>query len=539
VKTAIYARVSTGLQAIEGTSLDTQVELCTEKAHALGLYQLEIYKESGASGEDIERPEMDRLRHDIAQGKIAKVICVHPDRLSRNLVDKLIVCGEMERHEVELIFCDAEYQNTPEGQLFFNMQSAIAQYELSMIRKRTSRGRLKAVEKQKKIMPMRSAPFGYDLVDAQLVVNEEEAKVVRQIYEWYVYHHLTYRELGHRLVELGILPKRKESKNWNQSSIYRILSNEVYIGIYRYNRRKVKKLKGEKTINGNPKKTYEFRDVSQWITTRVPAIIDKILFDLAQRQKQKNTTNKGNNRYSYLLKGIIRCGHCGRMWSGTTYSGRINKQTGRKERYRCYRCPNKNPRKFGAGVQKCPTNTLRAEVIEEYIWNLIIRSIVDKDEIVKQLKEASTQHDQRLLNTIKAMKKRIAEKEKERDKVKLMFTREVITEDEMFRDLSKINKDIKSLETELQKFQHHLEVQQQNKEEKERVKTVIGFLGRLVKKETDIPSDKKRYIIQSLIDEVILTFDEDQSNCEVTCVGHLDTLLGRIDIVSRSQHEEV
>ncbi|WP_028776366.1 recombinase family protein [Shimazuella kribbensis] len=539
MKTAIYARVSTGLQAVEGTSLDTQVEMCTEKAQALGLYQLEIYKESGASGEDIERPEMDRLRQDIAQGKIAKVICVHPDRLSRNLVDKLIVCGEWERHEVELIFCDAEYQNTPEGQLFFNMQSAIAQYELSMIRKRTSRGRLKAVEKQKKIMPMRSAPFGYELIDAKLVINEDEAKVVHQIYEWYVYQHHTYREIGNKLVELGILPKRKESKNWNQSSIYRILSNEVYIGLYRYNRRKVKKIKGEKTISGNPKKSYEFRDSSQWVTTKVPAIIDKVLFKLAQQQKEKNTTNKGNNRFEYLLKGMIRCGHCGRIWSGTTYTGRINKQTGKKERYRCYRCPNKNPRKFGEDVEKCPTKTLQAEVIEEYIWNLIIRSIVDKDEIVSQLKEASTQHDQRSIETIKALKKRINEKDKERNKVKIMFTREVITEDEMFRDLSKINKDIKSLQTELQKIQHHLEAQRENEEEKERVKMVIDFLGRLVEKESDIPFEKKRFIIQCLINEIILTFNKDQTNCDVTCVGHLDVLLDRIDIVSRSQHEEI
>nr|WP_255724481.1 recombinase zinc beta ribbon domain-containing protein [Shimazuella soli] len=236
---------------------------------------------------------------------------------------------------------------------------------------------------------------------------------------------------------------------------------------------------------------------------------------------------------------MIRCGHCGRMWSGTTYSGRINKQTGRKERYRCYRCPNKNPRKFGASVEICPTKTLRAEVIEEYIWNFIIRSIVDKDEIVNQLKEASTQHDQRLVDTIEAMKKRITEREKEREKVKIMFARDVITEDEMFRDLSKINKDINSLQTELQKLQYHLKVQQTNEEEKERLKLVIDFLGRLVEKETDIPFEKKRYIIQSLIDEIILTFDENQSNCEVTCVGHLDTLLGRIDIVSRSQHEKI
>ncbi|WP_028776379.1 recombinase family protein [Shimazuella kribbensis] len=75
MKTAIYARVSTGLLAVEGTSLDTQVEMCMEKARVLELYQLEIYKKSGVSGEDIERPEMDRLRQDIAQWKIAKVIC--------------------------------------------------------------------------------------------------------------------------------------------------------------------------------------------------------------------------------------------------------------------------------------------------------------------------------------------------------------------------------------------------------------------------------------------------------------------------------
>ena len=77
---------------------------------------------------------------------------------------------------------------------------------------------------------------------------------------------------------------------------------------------------------------------------------------------------RGNNRYFYLLKGMIRCGHCGRLWSGTTFSGRMNKKTGKKERYRFYRCPNKNPRKFGADVEKCPTKSLRAEVIEEYIW---------------------------------------------------------------------------------------------------------------------------------------------------------------------------
>lgn len=286
MKVAIYARVSTGLQATEGTSLEAQVEMCIDKAHSLGLFNIEVYKENGVSGEDIDRPEMNRLRQDVANNEISHIICVHPDRMSRNMIDKLIVCGEFKRNDVELIFCDTEYQNTPEGNLFFNIQSAIAQYELSLIRKRTSRGRLKAVEKKNKIMPMRCAPFGYDLVDSQLVINEEEAKVVRKIYDWYVNQQLTLREIGNRLVQLGVQPKR-QGKSWHQSSINRILTSEIYVGIYRYNRRKVKKVKGEKTKSGNPKRTVEFRDESEWVVAEIPAIIDKGLFELAQEQRKK------------------------------------------------------------------------------------------------------------------------------------------------------------------------------------------------------------------------------------------------------------
>ncbi|MBH8597307.1 recombinase family protein [Thermoactinomyces sp. CICC 10523] len=540
MKVAVYARVSTELQASEGTSLESQIEMCINKAHSLGLHHIEIYKEKGVSGEDINRPEMDRLRQDVADGKISHVICVHPDRLSRDMTDKLLVCREFERKNVELIFCDTEYQNTPEGQLFFNMQSAIAQYELSLIRKRTIRGRLRAVEKQKKIMPMRCAPFGYDLVNGKLVINEEEAKIVRNIYQWYVHDHLTLRQIGNCLVQLGVMPKRKESKHWHQSSINRILTNEIYIGIYRYNRRKTKKLKGEKTKSGNPKKTYDYRDESQWVSVEVPAIIDKSLFGLAQEQRRKNLTNSGNVKHEYLLKGMIRCGHCGRIWSGTTYTGRKNKQTGRREKYRCYRCPNKNPRKYGEGVMKCPTQTLRAELIEDYIWNLILQMLTDREEIRIQIEKSPNSLDHQIKDTIEVLKERIDKKKKEREKVKIMFRRELISEEEMIQDLSVINKELKALKTEVDKLQKHLSENLKNQEAKERVKKVMAYLEKLVNSETDVPFEKKRMIIQSLIDEIILTFSENNEQCEITCVGYLDTLMGqKMYIDSSPQHQEI
>jgi site-specific DNA recombinase len=162
MKAGIYARVSTGQQVEEGTSLDSQVKLCISKAKQLGFSdeQIQVYREEGVTGEDIDiRPAMTKLRHDVADGIITHVIITHPDRLSRDMTDKLIVCREFEKNGAELIFTDTEFSKTPEGILFFNIISAIAAYELALIKKRTIRGRLQAVEKDKKLCLCESRPM--------------------------------------------------------------------------------------------------------------------------------------------------------------------------------------------------------------------------------------------------------------------------------------------------------------------------------------------------------------------------------------------
>jgi site-specific DNA recombinase len=130
------------------------------------------------------------------------------------------------------------------------------------------------------------------------------------------------------------------------------------------------------------------------------------------------------------------------------------------------------------------------------------------------------------------MKGRINEKKKEREKVKIMFRREMISEEEMIQDLSVINKELKALETEVEKLQEHLSENLKSQEAKERAKKVMAYLEKLVNSETDVPFDKKRMIIQSLIDEII--------QCEITCVGYLDTLLEQqMYIDSSTQHQEI
>lgn len=544
--TAIYPRVSTGMQASEGTSLDAQVEICMRKAKDLGIPEsmIRVYREEGFTGEDIDRPAMNEFRQDVAQGLVVRLIVTHPDRLTRDLTDKLILCRELERSNIELVFVDTEYRNTPEGQLFFNLMSSIAQYELSLIKKRTVRGRLKAVEKDKKIMPMRVAPYGYDLQDNTLIINEQEAEFVRKMYHWYVHDNHTLREIGERLYSLGAVPKRGESRNWSASSIRRVLTSEVYIGKFYYNRRETRKIRGEKTKNGTAKKTYAFREEKDWIEVAVPSIIDPNLFELAQVQKEKNMKRSGNVKYEYLLKSMIRCGHCGRMWQATTYSGRVNKETGERMKYTCYRCPNLFPKKYGEGVEKCPSKTLRAEMLDEYVWKLILDTLSNPNDYTERLQDKSSQINMELHSAVELIKRQIEQRNKEKEKIMIMFKREVIDEDEMMAEMKKINTGLKSLNHELDEYEKQITEQSEKDLSKARISELSQAIKTFINNGGDqLSLDDKRHILETLVDEIIIRYDGDE--VQVTAIGALDELKRQQflqhenDIVSCSQPQKI
>ncbi|ADK06920.1 TPA: recombinase family protein [Bacillus anthracis] len=537
---AIYVRVSTTSQVLKGTSLDSQITLCKKKAQELGYSnsQIIIYREAGFSGEDIDiRPEMTRLREDIKKGDIAKIIIQHPDRLSRELIDKLTVCREFEKYGVEIIFVDTEFQNTPEGWLFFNVMSAIATYELGLIKKRTVRGRLKAVEKGKKVMPMRVPPFGYELVNNQLIINEKEADVVQKIYHWYVYNQLTLREIGEKLYQMGVIPKRKEKKEWSASSIRRILTSEIYIGKYTYNKRKTQKVKGEKTATGNPKKTYTIRAEEDWIIIDVPKIVDESLFHSAQKQRNNNTKNSGNNKNQYLLKGLIKC-QCGRTWEGTFYSGRKDKLTGEQQKYFIYRCPNRNPKSYGPKIKKCKTPSIKIEELEEYIWKLIVEVFSHPDSYYVYMEEGQTEFINQYEKELNIRLNKVKEIEKKREKLKMLFFEELISEQEMKSDFKKINEQISKLKEELQAFQDKINLENKKENTKKRMDQIIESIQNVLKDKTDnkLTFAEKRNIITQLIDEIHLEFDgEEQVNIKIN--GTLDTLVHDIVLSTQSLND--
>lgn len=523
---AIYTRVSTGMQ-IEGTSLESQYELCIKKAKEMDFSeeQIKVYEEGGASGEDIDRPMMNQLRQDAAMGLISHVMCTHPDRLSRDLTDKLIVCREFEKRNIEMIFVDTEYKDTPEGKLFFNMQSTIAQYELEMIKKRTVRGRLKVVEKEKKVMPMRVPPYGYDWKDGRLTINECEAMYVKLIYDWYVFNKYTMRQIGEKLYSLGAIPKRGESRNWNASSIMRVLTSEIYIGKYYYNRRETKKIRGEKTAKGNPKIEYTKRPKEDWLMVQVPAIIDENTFMLAQSQRKKNTKKSGNVKHQYLLRSLIRCGECGRVWQSTSYTGRV-KQTGEKTSYPCYRCPNKNPKIYGEIRHKCKSSkTIRAEILDQHVWELISDVILNPENIIKRRTEIDSNIINESQSVVEVLKKQIERLEKEKEQIKTMFRREVISEDEMISDMKKVNTEISKIQSEIEDLNRQIKNQQLKDLTHDKIVEMLSKCKDVIKQgeATGLTHEQKREIVEMLVSEVIVKYEDD--HVKITCLGIIDKLL--------------
>jgi site-specific DNA recombinase len=518
-----YLRVSTVSQAEEGYSLETQEELCIKRALSLGYHknEVKIYREGGRSGEDIDRPMMNQLRDDTASGLIEKIIITDPDRLTRDLTDKLIVCKEWDRQGVEIIFIDTEYQNTPEGQMFFNMRSVFAQYELAQIRKRTTRGRLRAVEKDKKIMPMRSTPYGYDYKDGKLVINEQEAKFVPKIYEWYL-NGKSMREIGEMLYKEGAVPKRKESNHFGASSIQRILTSEIYIGNYVYNKRKTKKKYGEKTKSGNTKKTYSIREEKDWIRVDVPALIDKKTHQRAQKQREKNTIKGGNIKYKYLLQKKLRCKHCGRLWECTSYNGRVDKETGQKRKYLTYRCPNLNPKRYGDGAYKCKSRSLKVEEMDRYILDLIQQILLDEESLTEMIVNEHNTTDSRLDDDLKDVEEKIERKTQERERIKRMYiVAEAISEEEMTKEMKKLNRDLNELKEKREEL-----ILLKNKETdtvltKEDIEEIKDYIYGLFDKD-EWTFEEKKTIVDALIDEIEI--DAHGSPISITIKGPLNVI---------------
>ncbi|MBQ7516378.1 MAG: recombinase family protein [Schwartzia sp.] len=292
-RTALYIRVSTQEQAIEGYSIEAQEDRLTAYCKAKGWVITGVFMDPGFSGSNMERPALQRLFGCIQGGSIDCVLVYKLDRLSRSQKDTLHIIEDIFlKNGVAFVSMLENFDTaSPFGRAMIGILSVFAQLEREQIKERTAMGR---VERAKSGLWHGGGwkPFGYDYTDGRLVVNPVEAVVVREVYDEF----LSGTAIHHIVTALS----KKYGRPLNPTLIRSILSTPLYVGRIQWEGR-------------------------QYQGQHDP-IIDQEAFSragllLADRSRI-SASKEPPFRQHHLLTGLLYCGNCGAMYTTKgNYSG--------------------------------------------------------------------------------------------------------------------------------------------------------------------------------------------------------------------------
>ena len=163
-RAVLYARVSSDDRGREGRNLAGQLEMGQKYAKKHGYTVVAELPEDdrGASGAEINLPQLNKVREMARAGKFDVLVVREIDRLSRNLAKQLVVEEELKRAGVQIEYVLGEYPDTPEGNFQKHIKAAVAEYEREKIKERIVRGKRRKVESGH-VMVHGTPPYGYHL----------------------------------------------------------------------------------------------------------------------------------------------------------------------------------------------------------------------------------------------------------------------------------------------------------------------------------------------------------------------------------------
>ena len=376
---AFYGRVSSEQQA-EAATIDSQVAALQERIAKDGLtLETEMrFLDEGYSGATLIRPALERLRDVAATGAIDCLYVHSPDRLARKYAYQVLLLDEFQRCGVEVIFLNHPVGQTPEEDLLLQVQGMVAEYERAKILERSRRGKLHAA-RQGSVNVLSGAPYGYRYVncregdgEARYEIVLEEARVVRQIFEWVGRDGLSIGEVCRRLKEQGI-PSPKGKSYWDRTTVWGHLKNSAYRGSAIYGKTRIGPkrpvLRAQRGRSEQPRRAHSVYDVPDDQGTRiaVPAIVSEDLFAavaerLIENRKRSRQLRRGAR---YLLQGLVVCARCDYAYYGKPVSRKA--ANGKRRDYAYYRCTGTDSYRYG-GERLCRNKQVRTDLLDEAVW---------------------------------------------------------------------------------------------------------------------------------------------------------------------------
>jgi DNA invertase Pin-like site-specific DNA recombinase len=417
----IYARYSSNNQREE--SIEGQIRECREFAEKNNLQIVDEYIDRAISGKTDNRPAFQRLIKDSSKGKFDVVIMYTLDRFARNRYDSAIYKAKLKKNGVRLLYAKQPMPDTPEGIILESVLEGYAEYYVENLRRGVKRGMR---ENALKGYVNGKTPLGYRRgKDKKYEIDPYEAKAVREIFERYARNEPII-DIIRWLNDNGY--KTTTGGQFNKNSLRRILTNDKYIGVYRYD------------------------DIV--IEDIVPPIIDRELFERVQSTFEYNKHFRAKQKAidPYLLTGKLFCGHCGAMMigeSGTSRHGTTYRYYKCATRKREHACDKKIERKEWVErivVEYAKNYVLTDENIEkiaEKVVELITQEYSDKSmsaELTARLDDVTT----RFSNLLKALEQgvisesvanRVSELEKEKKSLEKKIATEKMSKPTITKDM--------------------------------------------------------------------------------------------------------
>ncbi len=451
-RAVIYARFSSHNQTEQ--SIEGQLRECYAYAKRNGLIILNEYIDRALSGTTDNRPQFKQMIEDSASKEWQNIIVYKLDRFSRNKYETAKYKKILKDNGVKLISAMENIPDTPDGIILESLPEGMAEYYSAELSQKVKRGmnetRLKGNFTGGNLI------YGYKVENHKVVINEEQAKVLRYIYEQYALG-VYVKDIITDLTEKHIF---NHGNPFARNTIYNILKNEKYSGVYRFN--------------------------NQTFENMYPQIVSTEIYEKVRQKTNQNKYGKRSIEVVYLLRNKLKCGYCGEPISaecGTTNQGK-------KRRY--YKCLGKKRH-----TTNCNKQTIRKEISEDLVIKILIEQLNNPktlDKIVNNILKVQESEDCGNILLTSLNKEKI-EIQKILDNVMKAVEQGVVN--------NTTNKRMIELESKLEDIEKQIIVEKSKTNFKLTKEDIVTYLNDALKLETQL-------LINYIVNQIILFDDKMQ-----------------------------
>ena len=510
LRVTYYARVSSESDE-QLNSLGNQIKYYEDLIRRSGAWTfVPGYIDEGISGISTKhRENFNHMIDDAARGKFDLVITKEISRFARNTLDSIRYTRELLANGVGVFFQNDNINTLDEdSELRLSIMSSIAQDELRKLSSRVKFGHQQAIKSN--VVLGNSRIFGYKKDNKRLVIDDEEAPMVRELFELYATDRYSMKQLEQLFWDKGY--RNLNGKKIAHSTMSNMIANPKYKGYYVGNKVKVVDMFTKKQKFLPPEEWVMFKDETGEI---VPAIVSEELWEQANTVLRRRSEDVKNRRgicnHANLLTGKLYCGHCGEPYyrrESKDKEGNVN------SRWVC-------SGKITNGRDSCPSFAIYESEIKPLLFEVFRDTHDSSEEMLREYERmyAAMTSDCNLEGQIADTEGKIELALKKKSKLLELTALGQITNEDFAEMTSACNAEIRSAERELAELRSQRDDSEEFRRHMEKIRATLraaersANAGAITKEFVDTFVDK---IIATPVDERTMRLDVKIFTGEVT-----------------------